>query len=275
MRALCLCLTVSVFGTLAAIPSYVHAQDTSWPGTVSEWNGYVQHQFEHDGRKCFVVEPKEAAKGNPWVWRARFWGHEPQTDLALLEKGFHVVYRDVADLYGSPKAVAHWDEFYEYLTEEHGFDKQTVLEGMSRGGLIVLNWAIANPDRVHAIYVDAPVCDIRSWPGGKGTGKGAEANWRRCLEEYGLTEEQATAWTGGPLDQLKPLAEAKVPIISVCGDADDVVPMPENTDILAERYRKLGGPIEVISKPGIGHHPHSLKDPAPIVRFILNAMQDD
>jgi hypothetical protein len=27
----------------------------------------------------------------------------------------------------------------------------------------------------------------------------------------------------------------------------------------------------VIRKPGIGHHPHSLVDPAPIVKFILNA----
>ena len=33
------------------------------------------------------------------MWRARFWGHEPQTDIDLLEKGFHIVYCDVADLY--------------------------------------------------------------------------------------------------------------------------------------------------------------------------------
>jgi len=26
---------------------------------------------------------------------------------------------------------------------------------------------------------------------------------------------------------------------------------------------KLGGPIVVIVKPGVGHHPHSLKDPRP------------
>ena len=29
------------------------------------------------------------------------------------------------------------------------------------------------------------------------------------------------------------------------------------------------GKITVIEKPGIGHHPHSLKDPAPIVDFVL------
>jgi hypothetical protein len=27
--------------------------------------------------------------------------------------------------------------------------------------------------------------------------------------------------------------------------------------------------MELISKAGVGHHPHSLKDPEPIVRFVL------
>lgn len=60
-----------------------------------------------------------------------------------------------------------------------------------------------------------------------------------------------------------------MPILSVCGEADRVVPFAENTAVLEKRYRELGGPIEVIRKPGVDHHPHSLKDPAPIVDFIL------
>ena len=51
--------------------------------------------------------PEEAAHGKPWIWRARFFGHEPQADLALLEKGYHLAYTDVAGLYGSPKAVVY------------------------------------------------------------------------------------------------------------------------------------------------------------------------
>ena len=35
--------------------------------------------------------------------------------------------------------------------------------------------------------------------------------------------------------------------------------------------RRHGGNIQVIHKPGVGHHPHSLTDPGPIVRFILRA----
>jgi alpha-beta hydrolase superfamily lysophospholipase len=65
------------------------------------------------------------------------------------------------------------------------------------------------------------------------------------------------------------VAKAGVPVIAVCGDADEVVPFAENTGLLERRYRELGGTIEVILKPGVGHHPHSLKDPAPVVEFLL------
>lgn len=46
-------------------------------------------------------------------------------------------------------------------------------------------------------------------------------------------------------------------------------PVAENTLVVKERYEKLGGEIQVVSKPGVNHHPHSLKDPAPIVEFVL------
>ena len=47
------------------------------------------------------------------------------------------------------------------------------------------------------------------------------------------------------------------------------MPVEENTAIVEKRYKELGGEITVISKPGVGHHPHSLKDPTPIVDFVL------
>ena len=60
-----------------------------------------------------------------------------------------------------------------------------------------------------------------------------------------------------------------MPLLHVCGTADKVVPIAENTALLEERYIALGGPIEVIHKKDVGHHPHSLQDPFPIVDFIL------
>jgi predicted esterase len=49
------------------------------------------------------------------------------------------------------------------------------------------------------------------------------------------------------------LADAKVPILHVHGDADRIVPLEENSGELAGRYRKLGGCVRLIIVPGKGH----------------------
>jgi alpha-beta hydrolase superfamily lysophospholipase len=76
-------------------------------------------------------------------------------------------------------------------------------------------------------------------------------------------------YEGNPVDNLKPLAAAKVPVLHVYGDSDDVVPWEENTGVIADRYRALGGQVTLIGKPGVGHHPHGLEDSTPIVDFII------
>jgi pimeloyl-ACP methyl ester carboxylesterase len=239
------------------------------PKPTKAFHGFKQELFKLNGVGCRLVYPKKAAEGKPWIWRARFFGHQPQTDIALLNKGFHVAYTEAGGLFGAPEAVARWDRFHRYLTTTKGFAQKPALEGMSRGGLIIYNWAIANPDKVACIYGDAPVCDFKSWPGGLGKGKGSAGTYKQCLKVYGLTPEQGKTFKGNPIDNLEPLAKAKVPILHVCGAADNVVPMPENSDIIEKRYKALGGSIRVISKEGVGHHPHSLKDPEPIVSFVL------
>jgi len=261
-------LFLSILALLLA--GHVRAEDdAAFSGDKTNWHGYDRYQFKVEDAACWVVVPKKPAAGKPWIWRARFWGHEPQADLVLLEKGFHVGYCDVGGLFGSPEAVKRWNAFYKVVTERHGLSKKPALEGMSRGGLIIYNWAAANPDKVSCIYGDAPVCDFKSWPGGKGKGKGSGGTWQGCLKVYGMTEEEGLKFKGNPIDNLQPLAKAGVPLLHVVGDADNVVPVAENTAIIEERYKKLGGQITVIHKPKCGHHPHSLKDPKPIVEFVV------
>jgi len=243
-------------------------------GELGKFHGFTMHDFTLEGVLCKVVEPEKPAPGKPWIWRARFWGHQPQLDVSLLGCGWHVAYCDVGNLFGNPKAVKRWDDFYEYLIVEHNFNKRPVLEGMSRGGLIIYNWAKVNPSKVSCIYGDAPVCDFKSWPGGKGNGKGGGGAWQACLKAYGFTEEEALKFTGNPIDGLETLAREGIPLIHVVGDADIVVPVAENSAIIEARYKKIGGTIKVIHKPGVGHHPHSLKDPKPLVDFILKAQAD-
>lgn len=259
---------ISFYAYVVLSVSAIPALSEPLPGEVSDFHGFAQHKFEHDGLKCLLVLPKEEAPGRPWIWRARFFGHRPEVDLALLEKGFHVAYVDVKNLYGSPEAVDRWNRFYAYLTETHKFHRKPALEGMSRGGLIVYNWASVNPDKVSCIYADAPVCDITSWPGGFGKGRGSPGDWERCRKVYGLTDHEAKPFAGNPIDRLEPLAKAHIPLLHVVGDADRVVPVDENTERLARRYKALGGSIKVIRKPGIGHK-HGLSDPTPVIEFIL------
>lgn len=64
-------------------------------------------------------------------------------------------------------------------------------------------------------------------------------------------------------------------MLSVVGDADEVVPLSENTAFVEKRLKELGWKIEVIHKPGVGHHPHSLEDPKPIVDFVLEHTNND
>ena len=233
------------------------------------FHDYPMHNFELEGVACKVVCPKEAEAGTPWIWRARFFSHEPQTDLALLESGFHVVYTDVSGLFGNDEAVARWDRLYALLTREHGFAPKPALEGMSRGGLIIYNWALANPEKVACIYADAPVLDIRSWPGGFGEGQGSPGDWQAAVQRHDVEDKDNPPILATPaLADLKSLVDAGVPLMHVVGAADDVVPVAENSVVLEKRYREAGGRIHVISKEGVGHHPHSLEDPQPIVDFV-------
>ena len=73
-----------------------------------------------------------AAQGKPWIWRTEFFGHEPQADLALLAKGFHVAYIDVQNLYGAPIALDAMDAMYQHVTSKFKLSSKVVLEGFSR-----------------------------------------------------------------------------------------------------------------------------------------------
>ncbi|MBI1247889.1 prolyl oligopeptidase family serine peptidase [bacterium] len=242
-----------------------------WPGKKSDWKGHERFDFNVDSRPAYVVIPKEAAKGNPWVWRARFPSFHAEADLLLLERGFHIAYINTDNMLGSPRAMGHWDKFYDFMVE-HGMSPKVALEGVSRGGLFVYGWASRHPDRVACIYADTPVCDIKSWPGGKGKGIGSAGSWKHLQEEYGFTEAEAMAYDKNPIDILKPIAEAKIPILHIVSLSDVVVPPTENTFILAERYRKLGGEFEIIEvKEGTeqshGHH-FTHPDPKKVADFI-------
>ncbi|MGX1930890.1 GDSL-type esterase/lipase family protein [Flagellimonas sp. 2504JD4-2] len=237
----------------------------------SNFYGFNQFDFELEGLQLKVVQPKRPLEDRPWVWRARFFGHESQTDIALLERGYHIVYCEVGTFFGNPEAVQRWNKCYDIMTDA-GLNPKPALEGMSRGGLIVYNWAAENLDKVACIYADAPVLDARSWPGGFGNGQGSASDWELAKERYGLTSDtQPDDFMGWPIHKAKLFADSRIPLLHVCGNADKVVPVEENTRLFEKEIKAHGGNIKTIYKEGVGHHPHSLENPKEIVDFILRA----
>jgi pimeloyl-ACP methyl ester carboxylesterase len=240
------------------------------PAKVTDYHGYVQHDLIVDGCAAHVVLPEEPLEGRPWVWRARFWDLFQGADIAFLKAGFHVAFIDVGNTFGCPDAMKHFDAFYATVTKQYEVSAKVGLEGLSRGGLYAYRWAYVNTDKVGCIYGDAPVCDMKSWPGGKGRGVGSPEDWKEAIKDYHFANEQEMMeFEGNPIDILKPIAAAHIPILHVCGDADTTVPEAENTDIVRRRYMALGGDFVLIVKEGCDHHPHGLVDPTLVVNFML------
>ncbi|GHU77454.1 hypothetical protein AGMMS49992_25340 [Clostridia bacterium] len=241
------------------------------PHTINTWNSWKRVDFTVNGRESFIICPKQAAIGRPWVWRAEFFGAFDSADQALLNQGWHVAYHRVSDMYGCPQSVEWMSEFHRTVVNKYNLSAKPVIFGFSRGGLYAVNYAAVHADKVLALYLDAPVLDIRSWPGVKGSSAANDSSlWTECLRWYGLTEETAASFQGNPLDKARGLAETGVPVVMVVGLADDAVPYAENGAPFRKIYEDASGAIKVIEKPDCGHHPHSLEDPTPITQWIVD-----
>ena len=95
--------------------------------------------------------------------------------------------------------------------------------------------------------------------------------WAECLTCYGLTEQTTVCFNQNPVDRAADPALKGAKILLVAGLADRVVPYEENGAVFAARRRAAGETVETILKPDCDHHPHSLSDPSPIVRFAEDA----
>jgi pimeloyl-ACP methyl ester carboxylesterase len=182
-----------------------------------------------------VIVPEKPAPGNPWVFRAAFVNRDAAVDLGLLARGFFIVTGPVP--FDDGPVPAQWNLTYQYFTN-HGFAPKPVLEGAGAAAGEAYAWAMENPDKVCCIYSENPILHSN-------------------LSKLRL------------LDNLDRLAKAGIPLLSVCGSRDPA--FNDNTRVVQERYRQLGGPMTVILKPGAEHYPLAPDDPAPVVDFITKA----
>ncbi len=219
-------------------------------------------RFSLNGREAIIVIPHEPAEGNPTVWRAEYFEAFDVADKAMLERGWHIVYYRVTNMFGCDESLRLMRAFYSFAEDYFGLSDKPVLFGFSAGGLISVNYAAKYPDSVGALYLDAPVQDIRDWPCKNKDSR----EYRECMKVYALTEETLATFDQNPIDKTDKIAH--IPTIIVAGLVDTVVNWEINGKVTAERMEAAGAIIEVITKPDCDHHPHSLDDPTPIVEFI-------
>jgi len=226
--------------------------------------------FDVGEGKGFVIFPtKPSPDGSkPWVWYApTFIGQHPDdshTWMAkqLLDSGFAICGVEVGESFGSPRGRARYTEFFNIVTKEFGLDQKASLLPQSRGGLMLLNWASENPQKVQCIAGIYTVCSIESYPG---VDKAAGA--------YEMDAEtlRAKLLEHNPIERAKPLADAKVPMLFIHGDSDKVVPIEVNAGEYVSRCKQLGGIASIIVVPGKGHEvcPEFFQS-QPFTDFILS-----
>ncbi|MEM1069109.1 MAG: ThuA domain-containing protein, partial [Planctomycetota bacterium] len=152
---------------------------------------------------------------------------------------------DVGESYGSPKGREKYQAYYNYLVEQRQFHPRPVLLARSRGGLMLYSWAAEHTDCVAGIAGIYPVCNLQSYPGLKNASPAFELSEKELTDR--LTEFN-------PIDRLESLAKSGVPIFHIHGDQDRVVPLEANSGLLADRYKQLGGKIDLEIVEGQGHN---------------------
>lgn len=202
------------------------------------------------GYQAFIMRPSTPLGSGPTPWvffapsYAASYPNSTQGWLIqhLLDSGIAVAGVDVGESYGSPAGNAGYTAFYNYATTKANLAPNTCLLGQSRGGLMMYRWAIENPDKVDAIAAIYPIADIRSWPG-----------IATAAPVYGLTVDQLTTNLSeyNPIDRLQSLADAKIPLFSICGSADAYT--APNSQVVYDRYKALGGTMDLVIVPGRGH----------------------
>ena len=216
--------------------------------------------FEFNGYQATVIRPEKP--NGKWIWKTEFLYAFDSAEQALLEQGYTRVYYQISNKYGSYNAVRLMHAFHKFVIEKYGLCDKAILFGFSRGGLYAFNYALFYPECVEKVYLDAPVLDMKTWPP-----KGSEEQ-SQMFEEYGLNEETLQNWKGNPIDNLQEYFSLKIPTLLVAGDSDQVVDFEKNAGLMIDYCKEQGIQLESYVKPGCKHHPHSLEEVSPIIRFV-------
>lgn len=235
--------------------------------TVADWNGFECRSFLFEGRTAKIVIPKKKDSKGRWLLKTEYFGAFPTFEIEMLNRGYHLAYVANVTRWMVPDDVDVKSRFADFISEKYGLNSRCVPVGMSCGGLQAVYFAAKYPERIAALYLDAPVFNLLSCPAGIGK-KGDTAMLDEFTAATGITYHDLINYRNHPIDQKEKILSSKIPVFMVYGDSDVVVPYDENGAVFEKYYRENGGIIESVGKPGCGHHPHGLEDNSPICDFI-------
>ena len=234
-----------------------------------EWYGFTRHHFEFEKCKAWIVEPKYPAGDGRWswctVWPEAFVKRVGIVDL--LEHGFYHVHIDAFAFRASPEGVALMGRFHDFLVSM-GLSEKTNLIGMSWGGFFSLRYAETFPQRIAAMYLDAPVCNAADPVCADGE------RIKSILENCKMSFEEMTKSKLNPLNNVEVLVNARIPMMAAVGETDQSVNNDTNFNILEKRIIELGGSIKTIRRNYWGHHPHGFDDTEELLAFHCNARME-
>ena len=236
------------------------------------WNSFHCENFTFEDRQAHVVLPAAGKANGRLAVKTEYWDAFPATEIALLEKGFHLCYVQNNNRWGVDEDLDRKARFVGCVAEKYGLSPKTVPIGMSCGGLIAIKFAAKYPELVSCLYLDAPVVNLFSCPCGFGAGNPLDEGRgiRELLNALGMKDmSQLISYREMPLDKLSRLIENKIPVIMVASGNDPVVPYHENGELLQKAYEAAGVEHQVYIKPNCGHHPHGLENVDTVVDFIL------
>ena len=235
------------------------------------WHGYRQETFEFEGMRATLVFPEKANENKSWTLKTEYKGAFPETEIALLEKGFHVAYLENISRFATKEDCDKKAHFVKFLAEKFGLKEKCVPIGMSCGGAHALRFAGFYPELIECIFIDAPVLNYCNFPGGLGN-----AYYERIWEEEfikaypGVTRAKLLDFPHHPINMADRLIEHKIPVLMLYGTEDMTVLYNQNGALLEEAYSEKQELLTVIQRKNEGHHPHGFpKNPGVIVDFIL------
>ena len=217
-----------------------------------------------NGREVIIEIPDNP--NGKWAIKTEYMDAFPAVQNKLRELGYYITHIKNITRWHKPEDTEARAELVKYMVENYKVSEKCVIIGMSCGGMQGIYFAAEYPQYVSCMYLDAPVVNLLSCPGGLGKGT---SMFEEFYSHTGVTMSELIGYRNHPLDNLSKLVKNNIPVILVSGDSDTVVPYDENGKFLNDIYVENNCIIETIIKKGGDHHPHSLEDNTPIIDFIL------